>query len=549
MKKSIKKGVIIRITAATLSALIFSAVANIGIIKIKRADQESQAADEIFDKARSAEVAHYNWSGMLSASLYEGMPFNGSTDETSCALGQWLYGDAGSDDEQLLALRSELEPMHKELHKSAIKALDLYAEDPEAAQEYYHQTISKNVEALVAKLDSVIDRANTLSDQGLANKEQAISVMQILMIICFLFSLVCLLNLALYVVSNVLRPILVLTRETQPLSEGHLHLEMTEHDDNEIGVLAKTLDSSLKRIDQYVSEINNVMSEMAKGNFNVDVSVEFIGDFRTIQTSIETTIDSLSRAISEINNATVQITNGAEQISASSQTLAQGSTEQADSVEHLMATLDDLAENAKKNAEAAHSMQENARQTDAQVSTSNEQMGQMVDAMKDIHHASEEIGRIISTIENIAFQTNILALNAAVEAARAGSAGKGFAVVADEVRSLAGQSDQAAKATKVLIENSMDAVKHGGDIVREVSLTMQKTLALAAQSASEIDSIAEVVREEAQTINDVAQGIEQISVVVQNNTASSEETAAVSEELFSQTRVLHSQTQMFQVKQ
>ena len=172
----------------------------------------------------------------------------------------------------------------------------------------------------------------------------------------------------------------------------------------------------------------------------------------------------------------------------------------------------------------------------------------MIQAMAEISHKSEDIGKIIKTIEDIAFQTNILALNAAVEAARAGEAGRGFAVVADEVRSLAGQSEQAAKATKVLIENSMEAVKRGGSIVKEVSQTMQKTLGLAAQSAGEIDGIAKVVRDEAEAITQVTQGIEQISAVVQTNSATSQEVAAVSEQLFSQTQILRDQTKAFRIK-
>ena len=183
-----------------------------------------------------------------------------------------------------------------------------------------------------------------------------------------------------------------------------------------------------------------------------------------------------------------------------------------------------------------------------QVTLSGEQMEQMVAAMGNITNASQEISRIITTIENIAFQTNILALNAAVEAARAGTAGKGFSVVADEVRSLASQSDQAAKATKDLIENSVRATEQGSKIVEEVSATLQKTLELVMQSSSDIQSIAEATRGEAESIAQVTEGIGQISSVVQTNSASSEESAAVSAELFDQVRLLQDQTRRFQLK-
>ena len=173
----------------------------------------------------------------------------------------------------------------------------------------------------------------------------------------------------------------------------------------------------------------------------------------------------------------------------------------------------------------------------------------MVAAMVDITDASQEIGKIIKTIEDIAFQTNILSLNAAVEAARAGEAGKGFAVVSSEVRSLATQSDQAAKATKELIENSVQAAERGSKIVDEVSKTLERTLELVVRSNNAIGEIAEAVHSEAESIAQVTEGIGQISSVVQTNSASSEESAAVSTELFEQVRLLQEQIRRFHLKQ
>ena len=169
----------------------------------------------------------------------------------------------------------------------------------------------------------------------------------------------------------------------------------------------------------------------------------------------------------------------------SAQALAQGATEQASAVQELYATVDDLSKSADRNAATAAGAQESARLTSEQVNVSSGQMEQMVSAMADIADASEQIGKIIATIENIAFQTNILALNAAVEAARAGTAGKGFAVVADEVRNLASKSDEAAKATKDLIENSILATQRGSQIVGEVSSSLKKTQEIGRASCRE----------------------------------------------------------------
>ena len=180
---------------------------------------------------------------------------------------------------------------------------------------------------------------------------------------------------------------------------------------------------------------------------------------------------------------------------------------------------------------------------------SSQQMELLVNAMSDISTTSEQIENIISTIENIAFQTNILALNASVEASRAGEAGKGFAVVANEVRTLAAKSDQAAKATKDLIENSVRATTRGSAIVQEVSESLHKTLTLVTQSNSAIDEIADAVQEEAEAVSQVAEGLGQIASVVQTNTANSEESAAVSAELFEQVNQMKNQTSNFRLKQ
>ena len=176
-------------------------------------------------------------------------------------------------------------------------------------------------------------------------------------------------------------------------------------------------------------------------------------------------------------------------------------------------------------------------------------MEEMVAAMKDITEASQQIEKIIATIEDIAFQTNILALNAAVEAARAGSAGKGFAVVADEVRNLASKSDEAAKATKGLIENSVQATSRGSQIVTGVSETLTKALKLVTQSNAAMGNIVQAVESDAEAIAQVTEGIGQISAVVQSNSASSEESAAVSSELFGQVKIMEGQVKKFQLRE
>ena len=537
MRKSIKTMVGIRVIAALASVLLFSVMITVNIIRIDRTQERSIQASAVLDRALTAEVAHYKWASNLSNALYAGTEFTGSKDPTTCVLGQWLYGEAGMDDATIDQLRSQLEPLHKELHESAQYVLDLMADSPTQAQGYYQETILGNLTTLVGLLDQVVDRGSTLKDESSASMALTIKIMHGTSIVGLALALICLVSLVLYVLKHIVAPILTITQCSEPLQQGRLDFSIPYSADNELGDLALALKKSMSQIHSYVEDINRIMQELSQGNFDVGTSAEYIGDFRTIEQSISSFTVTISDALAQINQAEHKVSDNAEQLSSGAQALAQGATEQASAVQQLYATLDDLSKSAEHNVQSASSAQENARLTGEQVTLSGEQMKQMVAAMVDITDASQEIGKIIKTIEDIAFQTNILSLNAAVEAARAGEAGKGFAVVSSEVRSLATQSDQAAKATKELIENSVQAAERGSKIVDEVSKTLERTLELVVRSNNAIGEIAEAVHSEAESIAQVTEGIGQISSVVQTNSASSEESAAVSTELFEQVQI------------
>lgn len=548
MKKSIKKSVRIRVIAAIFSTILCCIVVLTNVAQLKQANMVNQQAYELLERAQSAQVAHYRWCSELSNTLYAGKPFTGNTDYTACALGQWLNGDAGTTDPDILALREQLVPLHQSLHQSAIEMLNTFEQDPTAAQAAYQQSLQSHVAELVGILDEIIARSETLSHDSAQRAQKIIFWMQILSVILFLLTLYCLIYLVMYVIHKIVRPILSITKESRHLMDGKLDFHLSYSSQNELGQLADTLEQSFQTVASYVSDINHVMDELSKGNFDVCPSVPYIGDFHSIEVSINQLTAQLSQTMHRVHGATTQVFGEASQLSSSAQQLAQGAMQQSQAIDRLQDMLDHLDQTAQERLDMVTAAQQHAQQTGSEITSSASHMEQMVQAMNSIKNEASKIGDIIDTIESIAFQTNILALNAAIEAARAGEAGKGFAVVADEVSSLASQCDQAAKATKEMIETSIQAVEHGNGIVTDVSHALKTTLDLAAQSTHEINSIAEATHGESATIAQVADNIHQISSVVHTNSATSEESAAVSQQLFTQVQLLQNQVSQFQLK-
>lgn len=309
---------------------------------------------------------------------------------------------------------------------------------------------------------------------------------------------------------------------------------------DEIGVLCKATGGIVTALQDIIGDVQYLLGEMGNGNFDVrsrnyDL---YRGDFAEVLHAVQNINHNLSDTLQQINMAAEQVSAGAAQVSSGAQALAQGATEQASAVQELSATISEIDNRAKENADAAKMAQDRSHQAGGQVVTSNDKMKELQLAMKNILQGHQEISRIIATIEDIAFQTNILALNAAVEAARAGSAGKGFAVVADEVRNLASKSDQAAKQTKELIERSTKNVNSGSQLTEDVGTSLDKTMELAQGAVGYMNQVTENTVAEADSINQVTEGIDQISSVVQTNSATAEESAAASEELSSQSQLL-----------
>ena len=369
-------------------------------------------------------------------------------------------------------------------------------------------------------------------------------------IIAAVVMLVSLITVAFTLTKMIITPIKHAEQLANAMSAGDLSGESVKgisFGNNEIGDFMRKLQDTEATLGSYITDIKNVLSSMAEGDFTAKTQVSYVGDFTDIQISFGKINDSLKEIITGISETSINVSNGAMQVAEGSQTLADGTTKQAASVEELSATIHDIAEKVEENAKNAAKAGDISSESVEKIEVQNAEIHNMLDAMDEIKAKSDEIRNVIKAIDDIAFQTNILSLNASVEAARAGEAGKGFAVVADEVRNLATKAAESAKQTGTLINATIAAVDKGTLIARGTADTMKEVIELSNRTNDYIGGISEASTQQSEAIKNIEIGIEDISSVVQQNSATAEQSAAACSELNNDSAMLQHQIAKFKV--
>lgn len=387
---------------------------------------------------------------------------------------------------------------------------------------------------------------------GFSSKESDKSFANVVInsIITAVISLVIITAVIIYLVRRMVsKPISIANEMSDNMSNGNLNAEETVYTfaNDEIGAFADNLSNTKHKFNSIITDMTNILTAMANGDFTRQPDTEYFGDFTTIKNDFKKIETTLGQLISSINQSSSEVNSGAMQMSNASQLLASGSVQQASAIEELTATIEDFAEqvqNCTDNANTVHNLSITSAE---KIKSQETDIANLTSAMADIKDKSEHIKSIIKTIDDIAFQIHILSLNATIEAARAGEAGKGFAVVASEVGNLANKSATAVQEIETLINQALVSVDNGANTVTHTVNTITDVANISQEINTLIEEITVDINKEQEQINQITQGINQISEVVQQNSATAEETAASSEELSGQVSVLQQTIQRLKV--
>lgn len=446
--------------------------------------------------------------------------------------------------DEMSALSNQLVPLEEE-------AMDtVKAGDKESAVAYvygkeYNTAITK-INSLKEQFLSALDTRTLARIDDLNFQAGFIRKTMLIMLIVIAF-----IQLIIMFVTNrrILRPVIKVRDQMGEISRGNLSADFAlRSNSSEIGMLVESIHETKRELKKYIQDIDDKLAQMAEGTMDLTIGDDYRGEFLPIQNAMRQILDSLNQALSQISLTADQVSTESVQMASDAEVLSSGTVRQAAAVEELSASIQDIYGQVDRTSKDADTARQHSVEAAKQLEICSQKMDALTNAMNDISQASNQIGGIIKTIEDISFQTNILALNASVEAARAGEAGKGFAIVAGEVQNLANKSSVSAQDIAELIENSMKLVQFGSSLTEETTESISSVVSSAQESSTLIERIAESAMAQSHSLRQVTQGMEQISEVVQTNASTAQESAKLARDLQNQAEGLKVSVHRFRLR-
>lgn len=344
-----------------------------------------------------------------------------------------------------------------------------------------------------------------------------------------------------------LNPLTGIENIVTEMASGKLEHNYPKAANDEVGVICSSLEQTNYALKSYINSIDRQLYAMSEGDFSTTEDTNFVGEFAAIGESLKNIQAALSDTFSQINSTAGQIAAGSNGVASGAAELAGAVSEETTLINEVMTDIEDIADKVSHSAENAFSAKNETLNTVDVINESNAKMDELLNAMNDIAVSAEKIVKINTTIEDIAFQTNILALNASVEAARAGEAGKGFAVVADEVRNLANKSSESSNITSQLITETVNVIERGKHIAHETAATLSEVVDRTKVIETSVTEISDVTESQKSQLTEIVGKLSTVSDVVQTTAATAEESAAASEELDGQVEMLRNSLSKYKI--
>lgn len=383
---------------------------------------------------------------------------------------------------------------------------------------------------------------NSLTDEVITNIQKRVNsakgklrifqgIVEFIYALSFLYLIIQVVRIVKFSREELLSPIIKVSDQMLELANGDFHGNFDlKEDASEVGKMAGAIIRMKRSTTIMIEEISDILERMGNGDYNFEINQEYVGEYGQIKESFLKISEKMHETLGTIREVSLQIDSGSEQLSCAAVDLAEGSQEQAGKISELVGLMNNMYQSMEHSAQEAAETVEISNRAGYVLEAGNVKMQELKAAISEINNCSEEIGKIISTIEDIASQTNLLSLNAAIEAARAGEAGKGFAIVADQVKSLADESARAAGETDKLIERTVMAVDKGILIADETAANMDEVMLGAKEATGRMGKMSGILTGDVQHMHQLNENIMRIAEIVDSNSAASQETAAVSQE-------------------